>query len=124
MGMPIDFAARREVVSVEETTVTLNITVHLDNGKKVFTSRDLDMSDIEYSPLDNIYVIASTLKSKDSINKTLSIPEPTINQALTRQHEGMENRTINFLDHSTLYQSSLYESAISTRKLQYCESLT
>jgi hypothetical protein len=102
--------AKVEVVSVEETTVSLNVTVHLDNGTEVFTSDDVDVSDNEYSLMNNIYVIASNLRSGDSINnETLSIPEPTINQTLIRQYAG-ENRTVNFLDHSTLYNSSLYES--------------
>jgi hypothetical protein len=102
--------ARVEVISVEETTVSLNVTVHLDNGTEVFTSDEVDVSNNEYSIMDNIYVIASNLKSGDSINnETLSITEPTINQTLIRQYAG-ENRTVNFLDYSTLYNSSLYES--------------
>jgi LPXTG-motif cell wall-anchored protein len=99
-----------EVVNVEETTVSLNVTVHLDNGTQVFTNDDLDVSNIEYSPMDNIYVIASNLKTGDSINnQTLGFPSPTINQTLTRQYAGT-NRTVNFLAYTTLYQTSLDES--------------
>jgi len=102
--------ARVDIVSVQGTSVSLNITVHLGNGTQMLSSRDLDVSTNELTLMDNIYIIASNLGVGDPINnQSYSITTPTINQTLTRQYAGAD-RAVNFVDYITLYQNSLYES--------------
>ena len=85
---------RMDVLSVAGTTVTLNQTVHFNNGTQTSQSLDTDVQSSN-SPGAS-YLIASNLTAGDPISP--QTPGTTINQTVTGLYAGA-NRNVNMIDY-------------------------
>jgi hypothetical protein len=85
---------RIDVLSVAGTTVSLNQTVHFNNGTQTFQSLDTDVQS-SFS-IATSYLVASNLTAGDPLSP--QTPETTINQTVTRMCAGA-NRKVNIIDY-------------------------
>jgi hypothetical protein len=85
---------RIDVLSVAGTTVTLNQTVHFNNGTQIFQSLGTDVQSSNSAGTSSL--IASNLTAGDPISP--QTPGTTINQTLTRMYAGA-TRNVNIIDY-------------------------
>lgn len=90
--MKLDWV-RIDVLSVSGTTVTLNQTVHFNNGTQIFQSSDTDIQGSNSAGTS--FLIASNLKAGDPISP--QTPGTTINQTVTGLYAGA-SRNVNTID--------------------------
>ena len=90
---------RLDVLSVEGTTASLNITAHYNNGTEMF--QDFD-ADVQSSSTGGMYLLASNLTAGDPL--TPETPATTINQTVTKMYAGA-NRNVNIIDAQSSYRA-------------------
>jgi hypothetical protein len=86
--------ARIDVLSVVDTTASLNQTVHFNNGTQIFQSFDTDIRNSNSAGTS--YLIASNLTTGDPLSP--QTPRNTINQTVTGFYAGA-NRNVNVVDY-------------------------
>jgi len=88
---------RIDVLSVEDTTASMNVTAHYNNGTQTTDSFD---ADVQSSNTGGMYLLASNLTAGDPL--TPQIPATTINRTVTRMYAGA-NRNVNMIDAESSY---------------------
>jgi len=94
---------RLDVLSVTSTTVSLNLTLHFDNGTETVQSSDVDVQ--SGALMGGTLLIASNLTAGDPLSP--QTPGTTINETVTRFYAGA-NRNVNIID--TKSSSDGYQS--------------
>ena len=90
---------RVDVENVSGTTVTLNFTIHYNNGTQTPQTMNVDVAS---SSMNGYFLIASNLKSGDNITSEAS--SSTINQTTTGTYAGA-TRNVNLLESTTVFQN-------------------
>jgi hypothetical protein len=99
--------ARIDVLSVAGTAVSLNLTLHYNNGTQTFQGIAADVG--SGAGMGMIDLVASNLTMGDALSP--QIPGTTINQTVTRMYAGA-NRNVNLLDSKSNYSGYPNEEKI------------